>query len=48
MKSEKVLKSLRGSLKIPKEKINYELESKAWELAVLEKYKKNIDKNEKN
>ena len=39
------LNKLAGSLKIPKEKVNYETEKKAWELAVLEKYGKKYDKN---
>ena len=37
----KRLDELGGSLKIPKEKINYELEKKGWEEAVKEKYDKN-------
>ena len=35
------LDELAGSIKVPKEMINYELEEKAWELAVKEKYGKN-------
>ena len=46
-KDNSKLNSLRGSLKVPKEMIDYELENKAWELAVLEKYGKNIDKKQK-
>jgi len=40
IKQKSDLGELAGSLKIPKEKVNYELEEKAWELAVLEKYGK--------
>ncbi|NPA12225.1 MAG: hypothetical protein GXO62_08275 [Epsilonproteobacteria bacterium] len=36
------LEELGGSIKIPKEKVNYELEEKAWEKAVFEKYNKRI------
>jgi len=45
IKPKSNLDELAGSLKIPKEKVNYELEEKAWELAVLEKYRKINDKN---
>jgi len=40
IKPKSDLDELAGSLKISKEKVNYELEEKAWELAVLEKYGK--------
>jgi len=38
VKPKSSLDELGGSIKVSKEKIDYELESKAWELAVLEKY----------
>jgi hypothetical protein len=40
IKPKNDLDELAGSIKIPKEKINYELEKRAWEIAVLEKYGK--------
>jgi hypothetical protein len=45
IKPKSDLNKLAGSLKVPKEKINYELEKKAWELAVLEKYGAKNGKN---
>jgi len=45
VKPKSNLDELGGSIKIQKEKINYELESKAWELAVLEKYGGKNDKS---
>ena len=38
---KKSLDDLAGSLKVPKNKINYTLEEKAWEEAVKEKYAEN-------
>jgi len=45
IKPKSDLDELAGSLKISKKKVNYELEEKAWELAVLEKYGEINDKN---
>ena len=45
IKPKSNLNELAGSLKIDKEMVNYELEKKAWELAILEKYGKLNDKN---
>ncbi len=41
VKPKSNLAGLAGSLKVPKEMIDYELEKKAWEMAVREKYAKN-------
>jgi len=38
IKPKNSLDDLAGSLKVPKEMIDYEKEKKAWEMAVLEKY----------
>ena len=45
VKPKSNLDELAGSLRVPKKMIDYELEKKAWELAVLEKYGKQNDKS---
>jgi hypothetical protein len=40
IKPASILDELAGSLKVSKKIVNYDLEKKAWEMAVLEKYEK--------
>jgi hypothetical protein len=45
IKPASILDELAGSLKVSKKDVNYDLEKRAWEMAVLEKYGKHNDKN---
>jgi len=45
IKPKNELDELAGSLKLAKNVVNYELEKRAWEMAILEKYGKENAKN---